>query len=139
MTMTNLQHPPTERTYTQFDVEAMAARYRLPAWDHFGYFRTLIRPTMLTSWWTREIAWALEEFYDDLIAGKRPRLAIGSPPQHGKSLAAEDFIAWVAGKNPDLKTIYASYSDELGTRTNLDLQRTFKLQQVQGYVSRDTH
>jgi hypothetical protein len=43
--------------------------------------------------------------------------------QHGKSWAATDFIAWVAGHNPDLKTIFASYSDELGTRTNLDLQR----------------
>jgi len=63
--------------------------------------------------------------YDDLIAGKRPRLAIGSLPQHGKSLAATDFV-WAAGRNPNLKTIYASYSDELGIRTNLDLQRMFQ-------------
>jgi hypothetical protein len=32
-------------------------------------------------------------------------------PQSGKSMATTDFIAWVAGKNPELKTIFASYSD----------------------------
>ena len=31
----------------------------------------------------------------------------------------------MAGKNPNLKTIFASYSDDLGMRTNLDLQRMF--------------
>jgi predicted phage terminase large subunit-like protein len=65
----------------------------------------------------------LQEFYQDFAAGRRPRLAIEAPPQHGKSWAATDFMAWVAGKNADLKTIFASYSDDLGVRTNLDLQR----------------
>jgi phage terminase large subunit-like protein len=83
-----------------------------------------MRPTMLQSWWTQELADALQQFYLDVVAGKRPRLAIGAPPQHGKSWAATDFIAWVAGQNPDFKTIYASYSGDLGIRTNLELQRT---------------
>jgi hypothetical protein len=34
-----------------------------------------------------------------------------------------DFIAWIAGKEPDLKTIFASYSDELGADVNKALQR----------------
>jgi predicted phage terminase large subunit-like protein len=58
-----------------------------------------------------------------------------APPQHGKSRAAEDFIAYVAGRNPDLMTIYASFSEELGVRTNLNLQRTImspRYQQVFG-------
>jgi predicted phage terminase large subunit-like protein len=46
-----------------------------------------------------------------------------SPPQHGKSKQVVDFISWVAGKHPDKSTIYASYSDRLGTRANLNLQR----------------
>jgi hypothetical protein len=57
--------------------------------------------------------------------GKRPKLAISTPPQHGKSTAAEDFAGWIAGKQPDWKTIYASYSDDLGVRCNLNLQRLF--------------
>ena len=48
------------------------------------------------------------------------------PPQHGKSSIATEFIAWVAGRNSDLKTIFASYSDELGIRTNLAIQRLMK-------------
>ena len=47
-----------------------------------------------------------------------------APPQHGKSEVVSDFIAWSAGANPDLKIIYASYSDELGSRANRTLQRT---------------
>jgi hypothetical protein len=42
-----------------------------------------------------------------------------------KSWTAVDFIGWVSGRNPDLKTIFASFSDELGMRTNKDLQRIF--------------
>jgi hypothetical protein len=51
-----------------------------------------------------------------------------TPPQHGKSWAAEDIIAWAVGKNPSWKTIYASYSDELGVLRNMNLQRLFTSQ-----------
>jgi hypothetical protein len=47
----------------------------------------------------------------------------GRPPQTGKSWTVTDFIAWVAGNSPDKKTIFGSFSDDLGVRTNLDLQR----------------
>jgi predicted phage terminase large subunit-like protein len=46
-----------------------------------------------------------------------------APPQHGKTEQVKDFIAWVAGKQPDLKTIFATYSDELGVDVNKGLQR----------------
>jgi predicted phage terminase large subunit-like protein len=72
------------------------------------------------------VAVELQQFYQDFVAGRRPRLALMSPPQHGKSLTAIDFIAWISGKNPDIKTIFASYSAELGERTNRDLQRIFQ-------------
>jgi hypothetical protein len=91
--------------------------------EDFFAFRRRMRPAMLQNWWTALIAKALQEFYEDLVAGLRPNLVIEAPPQHGKSMTATDFIAWLAGKNPDFKSIYASYSGDLGTRTNLDLQR----------------
>jgi hypothetical protein len=75
------------------ELDAVTAKYVFAARDDFAYFRCLMRPGMITSWWTREIARAMQKFYDDLIAGKRPMLAIGSPPQHGKSWAATDLIA----------------------------------------------
>jgi hypothetical protein len=66
----------------------------------------------------------LQRFYLDLSDGRRPKLALMAPPQHGKSTAVLDFIAWIAGKHPDLKIIFASYSDELGTTGNRFLFRT---------------
>jgi hypothetical protein len=76
------------------------------------------------NWWTDELARELHRFYRDLRAGRRPKLALMAPPQHGKSTAVSDFSAWIAGKHPDLKTIFASYSDELGTMANRYLFRT---------------
>ncbi len=64
-----------------------------------------------------------QRFYAEFKQGKRPKLAIMAPPQHGKSWAATDFIAWVAERDPDLKTIFPSHSADLGIRTNLDVQR----------------
>jgi hypothetical protein len=74
--------------------EAQAAELRAD----FYLYRCQVRPNMLQNWWPMEIADALQQFYQDLIAGKRPRLAIGAPPQHGKSLAAEDFIPRSKGR-----------------------------------------
>jgi hypothetical protein len=68
----------------------------------------------------------LQQFGEALEAGGRPKLALCTAPQHGKSLAAEDFAAWISGRNPNFKTIYASYSEDLGTRMSLNLQRLFR-------------
>jgi predicted phage terminase large subunit-like protein len=62
----------------------------------------------------------------DFEAGRRPKLAMFAPPQHGKSWPATDFVAWMAGRSPDRKTIFASYSSELGERTNSHLQRIIR-------------
>lgn len=93
--------------------------------DSFWAFRKLLHPKDKRGWFQREVAKELQQFYDDLSAGKRPKLVIQSPPQHGKSLQIIDFIAWLAGKNPELKTIYASFSDRLSVRANLRLQRYY--------------
>ena len=73
----------------------LGAYYAL-ARDDFGLFRQLIRPDMLWGWWTDQVAGELQRFYFDLIAGKRPKLALMAPPQHGKSWTVWDFIAWIA-------------------------------------------
>lgn len=96
--------------------------------ESFWAYRQYMRPTMLKGWWQRQVAWELQRFYEDLIAGKRPYLLLEAPPQHGKSWQVTDFISWMAGKNPDSKCIYASYSDDLGKRANTQLQRLFDTQ-----------
>jgi predicted phage terminase large subunit-like protein len=102
---------------------------------NFLKFREYMDHKLIVGWWVKEISNTLEKFYEDFEVGKQPKLALMAPPQHGKSRAAEDFIAWVAGKNPDMKTIYASFSDELGVMRNINLQRMIaspRYQQVFG-------
>jgi predicted phage terminase large subunit-like protein len=93
--------------------------------ESFFAYRKLINPKSKWGWWQEEIANELQLFFDDLIAGKRPKLVIQAPPQHGKSIQIIDFISWLAGKNPDCRTIYTSFSERLGVRANLRLQRLY--------------
>jgi predicted phage terminase large subunit-like protein len=124
--------PGTIRLFDAGDLHARAEEAAHAARGSFVAFRRLIRPNMLWGWWVEQISLQLDRFYAAFAAGKRPKLAIASPPQHGKSWAAEDFAAWVAGKNPDLKTIYTSYSEDLGTLRNHYLQRTIQSQRYRG-------
>lgn len=89
----------------------------------FWAYRQIINNGMKRGWFQRETARVLQKFYDDYESGKRPILIIESPPQHGKTTQVIDFVSWLSGKNPDTKTIYASFSERLGIRANLKMQR----------------
>lgn len=74
-------------------------------------------------WWQKQLSVELMKFYQEFLDVKRPKLMIKSPPQHGKSQIVIDFLLWVIGKNPRLKSIFASYSDDLGKRANSEIQK----------------
>lgn len=93
--------------------------------ESFFAYRKLTNPKLKIGWWQEEVCNQLQQFYDDLIANKRPQLVIQAPPQHGKSDLIVSFISWLAGKSPDLRTIYTSFSERLGVRANLKLQRLY--------------
>jgi len=124
--------PGRIRLFDAGDLHARSEEAALAARSSFVAFRRIIRPTMLWGWWVEQISLELQQFYAALVAGKRPRLAIMSPSQHGKSWSVEDFMAWVAGKNPDLKTIYTSYSEDLGTQRNVNLRRLLQSPRYRG-------
>lgn len=110
--------------YTTADLELIEQLAAHEARESFWAFRQYMRgPTMVRGWWPREVAHELQRFYDDLMAGAAPLLILQAPPQHGKSWAVNDFICWVIGKNPELKQIFASFSNRLGVRANLYIQR----------------
>jgi len=92
--------------------------------DFWEYF-CRINPKIKKGWWQKDAAQHLQQFYDDLVAGNRPALVIEAPPQHGKSELIVIFISWLAGKHPDYRTIYTSFSERLGVRANLKLQRLY--------------
>lgn len=89
----------------------------------FWSYRQVMHQTMHRGWFQRDVAEQFQGFFEDLQAGKRPKLILMSPPQHGKSRQTVDFISWVTGKLPQTKVIYGSFSDRLGIRANLWLQR----------------
>jgi predicted phage terminase large subunit-like protein len=89
----------------------------------FHAYRRYMHPDNKSGWFQRDVADNLQQFYDEFVAGKRPKLVIEAPPQHGKSVQIVDFIAWLSGKLPDNKTIYTSFSERLGVRANLSMQR----------------
>lgn len=89
----------------------------------FWAFRRYLYPNMVVTAWQRHAAAALQQFAEDLTKGDRPKLVIEAPPQHGKSRMVVEFIAWLVGRYPQLKVIYTSFSERLGERANLQLQR----------------
>ncbi|MBC8418752.1 MAG: phage terminase large subunit [Desulfobacterales bacterium] len=95
----------------------------LHARESFHAFRRFMHPRNKIGWFQTEAAEELQTFYNDLVAGNRPKLVIEAPPQHGKSSIIVDYVAWLSGKAPDTRTIYTSFSERLGIRANLMLQR----------------
>lgn len=89
-------------------------------------------PTFEEGWFNRIIAQELQQFYYDVIAGKQPRLIIQAPPRSGKSeLFSRRFPAWAFGQNPDLQVIATSYSTDLSSRMNRDVQRIIDSEEYQ--------
>lgn len=84
--------------------------------------RTL--PGYRMGWVQRCICRELDLFLQGVVDGNSPRLMITMPPRHGKSeLASRRFPAYALGRYPDMGIICASYSADLATRMNRDVQR----------------
>lgn len=115
-----------QRGYCIQDVEDYLGQFYARARNDFATFRRMIHPEMLCGWWTEEVARELQRFSRDLTEGRRPILAIMAPPQHGKSWTVSDFTAWVVGKFPNYRIIFASYAAALGIAANTSLKRTIK-------------
>lgn len=81
-------------------------------------------PNYLMGWVHKEICSTLDRFYEDVKEKKSPRLIICLPPRSGKSqIVSRAFPAYLLGRNPDLSVIATSYSADLSSRFNRDVQR----------------
>ena len=107
-------------------MKAYGAYLAATAYDSFYAYRQLANPSFTWGWFTQDLATHLYEFYQDLVAGKRPILCIHTPPQHSKSMTVLDFAAWLAGRRPQTQIVYAAFSERLGTRANLRIQRSLE-------------
>ena len=91
--MLEVQSVTRAQLRTRAEIEFSKAR------GNFWAFRIAIHPELIAGDWPRDISHHLQKFYHDLENGKRPKLVISSPPQHGKSLAVTDLMAWAMGRN----------------------------------------
>jgi len=109
--------------YRATDVELLDRLMAHEARESFYAFRRYMHPNLKVNWFVADVCHELQQFYHSYIAGERPILVISTPPQHGKTTTVVDFIAWFLGKLPATRSIYASFSDRLGIRANLAIQR----------------
>lgn len=74
-----------------------------------------------------QVNWHHELIFSKLdlfVAGKIKRLIISCPPRHGKSeIVSRRLPAYIFGKDPDASIIACSYSADLASRMNRDVQR----------------
>ena len=122
--------------FSSTDLQLLEELWRARARESLLDFRRYIRPELKVNWWVREVAEKLQGFHNDFTAGRRPKLAIAAPPQHGKTSTIIDLIAYVAGCDPDKKCIYSSYGDELGIRANQEVQRIISSPRYQSIFGR---
>lgn len=111
-------------TYTAADVELVAQHQAMLARQNFWAFRQYMDPKLKIGWWPKQVSYELDDFYVRLKNGHRPKMLLMAPPQHGKSRAVQDFISYVSGRDNSLRSIFASFSADLGTNTNAVIQRT---------------
>lgn len=83
-------------------------------------FTLYTKPDYRPNWHHRVLCGYLDRF----AAGDLRRLMVFMPPQNGKSeLVSRRLPAYLLGRNPDAALITASYSDDLASSMNRDVQR----------------
>ena len=98
-----------------------------------------VRPDYLMGWVHQEICAELDAFLAAAAAGQSPRLMLCMPPRHGKSeLASRLFPAYVFGRYPDMSIIGTSYSADLSSRFNRDIQRIIEQPEYRAVFPRTT-
>jgi hypothetical protein len=83
-------------------------------------FTTYTKKNYQVNWHHELICKKLDQF----VAGEIKRLMISLPPRNGKSeLVSRRLPAYLLGLDPDIKIIATSYSANLASRMNRDVQR----------------
>ena len=112
------------KTTTLLRTEALYKElYKVRARKSFKDFVTYTYEGYSMQWFHKCVCAYLDALYN----GDIKKLMIFLPPQHGKSeLSSRRFPAYLLGKNPDLKLALTSYSQDLASRFNSDIQKVMK-------------
>lgn len=89
-----------------------------------GAYITYLNPKYKKSYFSDLVCAALDQFIEDVQAGRRPILILQAPPQHGKSdIVSRNLPPFLMGRFPDWRIAGASYSDELAGTMAQDVRR----------------
>lgn len=98
---------------------AILARREL-ARRHMADFVQYVDSRYCMNWHHKLLCDSLDRF----VAGEIPNMMVFMPPRHGKSeLVSRKLPAFILGRNPDTSIISCSYSADLASRMNRDVQR----------------
>jgi predicted phage terminase large subunit-like protein len=87
-------------------------------------FTTHTYPEYQAGWFHQDLGAKLDQFLEDVVAKKSPRVILVGPPRSGKTeLVSRRFPAKALGKYPDLSIIATSYGSDLASTNNRDVQR----------------
>ena len=118
--------------------DLLEARRLQLARDSLLEYTKLTNPEFVPGWFNAIICRELEQFYDDVQAGKSPRLMIFAPPRSGKSeLVSRRFPAWAVGRDNRLKFISASYSAPLAESMSMDCRNIIADDELHGRIFPD--
>ena len=88
--------------------------------NHLLAFACITKPDFEPNWHHRILC----KYLDRFARGEIKRLMVTMPPRHGKSeLVSRRLPAFVLGRDPDDSVIATSYSADLASRMNRDVQR----------------
>ena len=86
----------------------------------FGFALYLAQPEYSFSWHHR----LLYQYLQDFAEGRRRRIIVCMPPGHNKSETTSRLLpAYLLGRNPDARIIACSYTADLASEMNRDVQR----------------
>lgn len=123
--MMNLQAShKTASSRTLYDIRPSAAASELlrrrMARRSLVDFTTYTKPDYHVNWHHRLLC----EHLDRFVSGDIKRLMVFMPPRHGKSeLVSRRLPSYLLGRDPDITIIACSYSADLSSRMNRDVQR----------------
>jgi predicted phage terminase large subunit-like protein len=99
----------------------------------FHDFVPVVSPKYIEGWFNADVRRRLDVFRCKVALKQSPNLMIVAPPRHGKSeLSSRKFPAYCFGKHPTWGIIGCSYSQDLASRMNRDVQRTIDSDEYKG-------
>lgn len=87
-------------------------------------FIQYINPDYIISNFSLSVCTEIDKFLVNMMAGNRPVLVLGAPPQHGKSDIVSRYLpSYFFGLYPDQRIAGLSYGKDLASDMNRDVQR----------------